>query len=377
MADSTISTSHAITKEQFMDSAFREYRDKLVLKPYMGLTSEFVIQVNQELAKQNAGDAITFNLAGALTGAGVTGASTLEGNEESQTMYGHRVTIDQYRNAVRIPWMSEQRAPFSMMNEAKPALTTWLAQKVEDMCFAAMSTVGTGTSSYVAYGAATETQKDQWSDDNEDRILYGAAVANLDGAGGLGTGGNDNSDSLANVDGTTDILNLEQISLAKRLAQLCNPKIRPIRIENGEEYFVLFAHPYCIRDLKNTSGWQAAQRDAMPRGTDNPLFTGMAGIWDGVIIKESPKVLLLSGVGASSINVAMNSLCGAQSLLFAQGGTPGGFVTDMVEEQFDYGDKNGVAIRSTYGIEKARFKINATNACQHGIVTVFSAAVAD
>jgi N4-gp56 family major capsid protein len=363
VADTTVATTDGITAEQFMDSVFREYRDKLVTRPYMGLTSEFPIQVNQELAKVK-GDAITFNLAGALSGAGVTGASTLEGAEEAQNYFAHRVVVNQKRNAVRIPWMSEQRAPFALMQEAKPALTTWLAQVVEDDIFRALSTING-----VVYGSASEGQKDQWIVDNADRVLYGAAVVNAVS--------NDSSTSLATIDGTTDILNVEQISLAKRLAMMANPKIRPIRIQNGEEFFVLFAHPYCIRDLKNTTAWQAAQRDAMPRGTDNPIFTGMAGIWDGVIIKETPKVLLLSGVGASSINVAMNSLCGAQALLFAQAGTPKGFVTDLVEEEFDYGDKTGVAIRSVYGIEKAVFQTNGTNACQHGVVSVFSAAVAD
>ncbi len=363
MADVTIATGDAVTAEQFMDSVFKEYRDKLVTRPYMGLTSEFPIQVNQELAKVK-GDAITFNLAGALSGAGVTGASTLEGSEEAQSYYAHRVVVDQKRNAVRIPWMSEQRAPFALMQEAKPALTTWLAQAVEDEIFRALSTING-----VTYGSASEGQKDAWAADNVDRILYGAAVSN-DQSG-------DNSASLSQIDGTNDIFSVEQISLAKRRAMLCNPKIRPIRIQNGEEFFVMFAHPYCVRDLKNSTAWQAAQRDAMPRGTDNPIFTGMAGIWDGVIIKETPKVLLLSGVGASSINVAMNSLLGAQALLFAQAGTPKGFVTDLVEEEFDYGDKTGVAIRSVYGIEKARFQTNATNACQHGVVSVFSAAVAD
>ena len=371
MANTTIATGDAITVEQFMAQAFRQYRDKLVTRPYMGMSSEFPIQVNQDLLK-NAGDAITFNLAGSLSGGGVTGASTLEGNEEGQNYFAHRVEVDQVRNAVRIPWMTEQRVAFSAMGEGRAGLTTWLAQKVEDDIFAALSNVNT-----VAYGSATETQKDQWSDDNEDRVLYGNATSNLDGAGGGGSGANDNSDSLATIDTTNDILDTDQISLAKRLAQLASPKIRPIRIENGEEYFVLFAHPYSVRDLKSSSAWQQAQREAMPRGVNNPIFTGMAGIWDGVIVKETPKVLVLAEVGASSADVAMNSLCGAQALLFAQAGTPKGFVVDMVEEEFDYGDKQGVAIRSVYGIEKAVFQINDTNATQHGVVTVFSSAAAD
>lgn len=371
MPDTTIATGAAVTEEQFLDSVFREYRDKLVMKPYMGQSSEFPIQVRQDLAKK-MGDALTFNLAGALTGAGVTGATTLEGSEESQSYFGHRVEVDQVRNAVRIPWMSEHRTEFSLMSEAKPALTTWLAQVIEDDFFEALSTING-----VVYGSASETQKDQWSDDNEDRVLYGNATGNLDGSGGGGASGNDHSDSLATIDGTNDILDTDQITLAKRLAQLANPKIRPIRIENGEEYYVMFAHNYCIRDLKASTAWLQAQREAMPRGISNPIFTGMAGIYDGVIIKESPKALLLSGVGASSIDVAMNSLCGAQALLFAQGATPNGNVVDMVEEEFDYGDKNGVAIRSVYGVEKAVFQTNDTNPAQHGVVSVFSAAVAD
>lgn len=371
MADTTIATGHAVTAEQFLASVFREYRDKLVVRPYMGMSSEYAVQVKQDLVKRK-GDALTFNLAGALSGSGVTGASTLEGNEEQQEYFGHRVEVDQVRNAVRIPWMSEQRTEFSLQMEAKPALTTWLAQKLEQDIFDALASING-----VAYGSATEAQKDQWSDDNEDRVLYGNSTSNLDGAGGGGASGNDNSDSLATIDSTNDTLLTTQISLAKRMAQLASPKIRPIRIENGEEYFVLFAHPYCVRDLKSSSAWQQAQREAMPRGSDNPIFTGMAGIWDGVIVKESPKVLLLSGVGASSINVAMNSLCGAQAVLLAQAGTPKGNIVDMVEEEFDYGDKNGVAIRSVYGVEKAVFQTNDTNACQHGVVSVFSAAVAD
>lgn len=369
--DTTISTSSATAAQQYMSTVFKQYRDKLVTRPYMGMSSEFPIQLNQELAKLK-GDKITFNLVGALSGQGVTGAATLEGQEEAQNFYAHRVEIDQYRNAVRIPWISEHRVEFSLFDEAKPGLTTWLAQLVEDKIFEAASSVNG-----VVYGSATEAQKDQWLDDNSDRVLFGAAVSNLDLTGGGGTLGADNSSSLSAIDTTNDQLVTTQISLAKRMAQLASPKIRPIRIENGEEYYVFFAHPLCIRDLKSSTAWQSAQREAMPRGSDNPIFTGMAGIWDGVIIKETPKILVLSGVGDTSSNVAMNLLFGAQAILFAQGGTPGGNVVDMVEEEFDYGDKRGVAIRSVFGIEKAAFVTDVVNAKQHGVVTVFSSAAAD
>ena len=367
MADINVTTSADVTAEQFMDSVFAEYQKKLVTKPYMGQSSEYPIQVSESLMKRK-GDALTFNLAGALVGAGVTGSSTLEGNEEAQNFYGQRVVVDQVRTAIRIPHMSEQRTPFSIMEQGKPALAAWLAQKVESDIFSELASING-----VVLASATETQKDQWLDDNLDRVLFGAVGSNTDTAGGGGSTGADFSDSLATIDITNDKFGTSQILTAKRKAILANPKIRPLRIEGGEEYFVMFVHPECIKDLKEDEAWQKAQREAMPRGTNNPIFTGMSGIYDGVIIKETEYCPLLGTVGASSANVAASFLCGAQAILFAQAGTPKGFASDMVEEEFDYGDKTGVAIRSVYGVKKAAFKVNDTNPTQHGVVTVFSA----
>ncbi|MCB0423047.1 MAG: N4-gp56 family major capsid protein [Mangrovimonas sp.] len=372
MADTNIATGDAVAVKRFNDMAFQEYIGLLRFKQYMGMDANAVIHVNEQLTKEK-GDAITFNLRARLSGSGVTGSTTLEGNEEAMANYGHQVVVDQVRHGVRIPLMSRKRTSYDLKIEAKSGLADWMAEKVEDDIIAAHHSVN-GT----AYGAATETQKDQWSDDNEDRILYGDAVANTDGSGGLGTGGNDNSDSLGAIDGTNDILDTDQISLAKRLAQQADPKIRPIKIEGGYEFYVLFAHTLCTRDLKATAAWQQAQREGMPRGVNNPIFTGAIGMWDGVIVVETERMPILAGVGAGSINVAHNALCGAQAFLFAQAGTVGEQQVEIIQEDFDYKEDAGFAIRSVYGIEKALFNnAGQTNAKQHGIVSVFSAAVAD
>lgn len=372
MADTSVATGDAVAVKRFNDAAFREYIGLLRFKQYMGTDSNSVIHVNEDLTKEK-GDAITFALRARLSGAGVTGSSTLEGSEEAMANYGHQVTVDQLRNAVRIPLMSRKRTSYDLKVEAKAALVDWMAEQVEDKIIAAHHNVN-GT----AYGSATENQKDQWSDDNEDRILYGDSTANLDGSGGGGTGGNDNSDSLATIDGTNDILDTDQISLAKRLAQQADPKIRPIRIAGGYEYYVMFVHTLCARDLKATTAWQQAQREGMPRGVNNPIFTGAIGMWDGVIVVESERMPLLAGVGASSIDVAHNAFCGAQSFLFAQAGTEGMQQVEIIEEEFDYKEDKGFAIRSVFEVEKALFNNSGqTNAKQHGIVSVFSAAVAD
>lgn len=359
--DTSISTSHAVTKEQFLAAAFTEYVDKLVLKPYMGTSSEAIVQVTEELAKDK-GDAVTFNLAMALDGDGVTSGGTMEGNEESMNFYGQRVTLEEYRNAVKDDGsLSRQRTPFDLFRQFSPALTTWMAQKAEQKMFNSLASIGN-----VDYASASEAQKDAYLALNADRMLFGAAISN--------NSANDHSACLSNIDGTTDVLTTAQISLAKRMAQLSDPKIRPVKIENGEEYYVMFVHPLCARDLKNTDAWKNAQQYAKDRGEDNPLFTGMLGMWDGVILKESPKCLLLSAVGASTSDVAINFLCGAQALLYGQGGysEEGSARVVLTEKKFDYDTQKGVQIKSMWAHAKAIF-----NSKQHGVVTVYSSAIAD
>lgn len=347
--------------QKFNDMAFREYVQKLVLKPYMGTDSESMIHVEENLAKTQ-GDAIIFSLAKALTNSAVLGESTMEGNEEAQNFYSQRVVLEQYKNAVLIGGsMTIRRSPFDIKMEAKAALTTWLAQQVENKAFDRLSAIGS-----VSYGAATSTQANAWLVANADRILFGASVSNASS--------NVYATALLNIDTTADLLSTSQISLAKRMAQLASPIIRPIRIENGEEYYVMFVHPLCARDLKNSSAWQQAQREAQLRGFDNPIFTGMLGMWDGVILKETPKILKVVGVGATTSDVAQNLLCGAQSLLMGQGGyvDEAGAKVVMTDKLFDYDDKPGCQIKTTYGLEKAQF-----NGKSHGVVSVWSSASND
>src|SRR6185369_10788792 len=101
MANTSLSTSHDITAEQFNDMAFREYVDKLVFAKYMSTGTESVVNVNEVLGKAK-GDAITFNLAAQVDGAGVEGDSDMEGNEEAMQFYGQRVLLKQYKNAIRL-----------------------------------------------------------------------------------------------------------------------------------------------------------------------------------------------------------------------------------------------------------------------------------
>ena len=363
MADSSAATG--LTVQQWDSKFFTEAINENVFKPFMGTGTSSLIQVNTQLTKK-PGDSVTYALVNKLTNSAVTGSSTLEGNEEDMDSRSHQVSIDQYRNAVRVPVFEEQKSAIPLRNAAKDVLKDWANELWRDQVITAL-----GSINGVAYGSASEAQKDAWLVDNADRCLFGAAKSNDSGPG-------DHSAALANIDNTNDQLTTSALSLMKRMAKTASPRIRPIKARSGaktSDAFVLFANSLAVRDLAASSAFQQANREARMRGTMNPLFKGADYIWDNIAIYEVEDIAVLSGVGAGAIDVAPVYLCGAQAIGHAWAKRP-----ESVEEEFDYKDKQGVAIRTWHGIEKLIFGSGAADTDDlkdHGVMTGFFAAVAD
>ncbi len=274
-----------------------------------------IICIKEDLTKDQ-GDTITIPLLVKLTGAGVTGDSQLEDNEEDLTFYDFSVTIDQLRNGVRTPGlMAEQKRAFSMRNAAKVALKMWLKEKMDEEMFYALSYGPTANRRRVAGGRADMT-----------------AIT------------------------TGDVLVTTDISLCKRKAKLANPKIRPAIID-GREMFVVILHPYQSKALVAETAWKNAQRDANVRGEKNPLFSGALGIWDGVIIHEHEMVetaasgAQLPGTAENCAETSARALfLGAQAGVYAYGKHP-----NWVEESFDYQNQTGFATAVIYEAAKTIF----------------------
>jgi N4-gp56 family major capsid protein len=366
MADTSAATG--LTVQQWDDKFFREYLGWNKFAKYFGTSSNSIIQVKEDLTKK-AGDSVTFALVNRLTNAAVTGSSTLEGNEEALGSRSHQLTVDQLRNAVRVSVLQEQFSAISLRNAAKPQLLDWMMEETRSDIVTALNDING-----VAYGSASEAQKDAWLDDNNDRVLFGNALGNTDATGG--TVAYDFSDSLAAVV-AGDTLSPAIISLAKRQAKLADPQIRPIRVREAgdEEWYVLFCNSLCFRDLSEDTVMTQANRDARARNMNNPLFTGGDLVWDGVIIREIEQIPVDAGAGGASIDLAPNFLCGAQAI-----GVGYAMRSNSVEETFDYGDKKGVAIREIRGIDKLRFGTGSGDTDDlkdHGVYTIWSPAVAD
>lgn len=358
MTDTNASTG--LTVQQWDSRFFREYISENRFKPVMGQDPNSVIQVKEDLTKAK-GDSITFALINKLSGAGVTGSATLEGNEEDMASRSHKVTVDKIRNAVRVAEVDEQFSAISLRDGAREALKDWIMEKTRDEIIRAFMSING-----VTYADATQSQRDAWVTDNADRVLFGATNSNLVAG--------DHSASLANVDGTGDKLTAARLSLMKRIALTASPKVRPIRTARDERWYVCYVNPFAMRDLRDDTVILQAQREAMPRAQENPLFSGGDIFWEGIVVKEIDDIPTTTE-GASSAQIAPAFLCGAQAA-----GIGWAKRTNSVIETFDYGDKHGVAVEEIRGIEKLTFGSGAGDTDDlkdNGIVTGWFSAAAD
>lgn len=302
--------------------------------------------IRKDQLGQEAGDTIKTDLVLALTGAGLTGdtaGSLLEGNEEALKFRQLSFEVDSLQHAVRWTKLAQKVITHDMRRTAQNQLAKWLAGKLDDQIFSELSGAGSTTLPTTAqWFAGTATSRN--------------TVADTDAGGRL---------------------TLDSLTELKAYAQVEN-KIEPVRTEDGNEYFVLVAHPYAVMQLKRDDvKWAQAQREAQVRGDENPLFTGSAGIWDGVVIKSSNRVRRSVNTNTPAIQVADNLFLGAQAMIRGYGSYP-----DWTEEYFSYGQEAGIATWTLVGNKLAVFDLTSGGgaaAADHtaiGSMVVYTSAVA-
>ena len=356
MADPTVAAN--LVETVWDDKFFVEWVRKNRFAKYMGQSVNSIIQVREDLTKK-AGDNIMFELLHRLNSDGVEGNAALEGSEESLDQFGHAINVTTRRNGVVVTDEENQKTGIQLRNAAKAALRTWSMEKLRNLILDGFGAIATADGGFTKYSAASEGNKDTYTTNNSDRLLFGAVKSNRSAA--------DHSASLANIDNTADKLDAEMVSLAKRMAKTADPHIRPVTVNEDEEWFVLFCNSLSFRDFKTDSTITQANREAWQRGSTNPLFTDGDLVWDGVLIREVPEIAILTGVGAGSIDVAPNYFCGAQCLGVAWAKRWKSAVNNT-----DYEFRKGVAIQANLGVEKLFFNTKA-----NGLLTLFSAGVAD
>ncbi|TXH32065.1 MAG: DUF4043 family protein, partial [Rhodospirillaceae bacterium] len=186
MAVTTVQTNNRGIK--FRNNIIREYVRGNMFTPYMGNDGMAVIRSFHEEGKYG-GDQINVPLITALRGSG-KGSGTLTGNEEGIGNYGYRLWIDWSRNAVVATKSEIKKSSFDLFGQAQPLLSEWGKTKQRDDITKAMLAIpletapsGLGsddgqTINGVIFADATAAQRNTWTVNNVDRVLFGAAVSN-------------------------------------------------------------------------------------------------------------------------------------------------------------------------------------------------------
>lgn len=321
---------------------FREAIRGTLFNRFMGTSKQNIITRFTEMEK-TAGDTVKYDLLEQTSGPGVTGNNWMKGNEAPLTYYQDSVVIDQLRQAHQFDRMSQQRTIHNMRVDARENLTDWWRNTLDTYMMRYLC--GDTTINHGQAGAAP---------DSDHYIICGDVTF----TGTIATDEGNLSDN--------DQIALMDLDFAKEKARTISPMIRPTSIEGGE-YYVVVLHDYSLTDIRTSAStstitWTDIQQYANVRGLKNPIFTGSPGVYNGMILFESPRIY--SSPNAATANtVRRNLFLGAQAGTFAIGNAYdrigqrkfGNLPMSWVEDLDDYNDKKGIAAGMIFGIKASRY----------------------
>ena len=289
----------ALTSEQltvWSRDFWRVARNMSFINQFAGSGPNAMVQRISELTQSEKGARAVITLLADMTGDGVVGDNTLEGNEEALRAYDIVVQLDQLRFANRLAGrLADQKSVVNFREHSRDALAYAMADRIDQLAFLTMSGVSYGVKNN---GALRNTLG---SGQNLSDLAFSGDVTapttnrhrRWDASSGLIAG-----DVTAVA--AADTIKYETIVALKAYAK--DNYIRGIRAAGNEEVFHLFVTPQVMADLKLDSDFLANVRNAGVRGPSNELFSGSSSLMvDGVMVHEFRHVFNTNGAtsGAS------------------------------------------------------------------------------
>jgi N4-gp56 family major capsid protein len=322
MADWTFTTADTLTAQTWAKKWWIEAKTDSYFYGH-GFVGGGVDNIIVEFAEleQNQGYQHTYGQVRELGGAGVSGDSTMEGNEDVPDVFDDNITINQKRNAVRSAGKLSEQYPSdkAVRSWAEELLKRWMAALVDQDLFDALGTSFT-------------------------KVIYGGDAT-----------------------GTTDIeagdyMTTGLIGKAVAYAHKATPLIVGKTV-GGKKVYVCVISPDQAFDLRTRdSAWSQAQREILAsQGESNPIFTDALGKWNNTIIHEHSRVAT-SAVWGGSANLA-----GASALFMGIQTGAIAYAKRKIwqEKTFDYSNKVGFCIGAIFGVSKSVF-----NSADNAIVAI-------
>lgn len=340
-------------------------RNMSFINQFAGSGQNAMVQRITELTKSEKGTKAVITLLADMTGDGVTGDNTLEGNEEALRAYDITVELDQLRFANRIAGrLADQKSVVNFREQSRDALAYAMADRMDQLAFLTLSGVAYTSKTNGALRTTSSTTGLELVD-----LEFASDVSaptnkrhlRVDVSGGTSTLAAGDTTAVAATDKIAyrDIVNLK--------AYAKDNYIRGLRGAGNEEVFHMFVTPRQMADLKLDSDFLTNVRNAGVRGPSNSLFSGTSSLMvDGVMIHEFRHVFSTEGAasGASgnagaagykwgagaNVDGARALFCGAQALAMADIGNP-----EIVEDTFDYSNQAGISIGKIFGLRKPKY----------------------
>ncbi len=337
---------------------WRVARNMSFINQFAGSGSNAMVQRISELTQSEKGARAVLTLLADMTGDGIVGDNTLEGNEEALRAYDIVVQLDQLRFANRLSGrLADQKSVVNFREHSRDALAYAMADRMDQLAFLTLSGVGYNLKNN---GALRPVMN---SGQNLNDLAFGSDITaptsnrhrRFDATNGIVAG---DVTAVAAAD------KLSYGGLVDLKAYAKDNYIRGLRGAGNDETYHLFVTPQVMADLKLDSDFLANVRNAGVRGPGSSLFAGSSSLMvDGIMIHEFRHVFNTTGAtsGTSSnagsagykwgadadVNGSACIFAGAQALAMADIGVP-----EIVEDTFDYGNQNGISIGKIFGLKK-------------------------
>jgi len=329
-------TNDPLTRKKWARGLFKVILPAVEYSYLVGTADTSMVQLRTELGK-GEGDKITFGIRLPLTGPGIVGRDTVEGNEEKLIFKDFDMTIEELNHAVDTGGkMDEQRIPYDLMNEGKNGLQDWWADKLSDTVIAHLC----GDANYRIAG---KTFAQNPTNPTKEKFLVVNSTATT--AAALLTA----EAALTSA----DILDLSFLDRMKQKAEMPTKgskayKVRPL-VKGGKNYFRVILHTYvfdALRQNMNVGQWGDLQRAAGKLAIPNVEFE-----YNGLLVSKSERIT------SYVTNTYRSVLLGCQAATWAWGGAGESKGSVMSFVPYEKDAKRYVMIRGggIFGVKKVVF----------------------
>lgn len=344
---------------------FKQYIKGTVFSNLMGKrgSGKSIIMDGKQFAGMGAGDTRLFHFVPQFMGAGIRGQNkSIEGNEQTIAEFTTKITVDQVAQAFRKKGkMTDIRTIINLRSEFKDQLANWFKFNTEfDIIDALTGYMIDGANYLPGFSRDEETGmitiKAKGEAMTTPLVKGEGRCFRPDYEGGKFTNivvkeeDTSNEALLAEMN-KEDVMNTKLLDGLQNLAKSAGKyPMKPVRLSDGREYYILMLHPTAAEQLRADARWEkrvlASYQGSRTLESD-PIATGAMGIWEKIIVKEADYIPSISN---DTVRVARNLLLGADAAVMAWAQT-----LNYVEKKFDYDREMGVAADEIRGVKKLDF----------------------